>query len=139
MTLEIEKESLGSAKHVDERGVDSSSDLSQDEEFTVAEGRKIIHRIDRRLVTVCGVSMCGQSSQNLRSRRLMPRQCIVFLSWTVPTCHLQPSPGNAFGSIPLSRPIANHCFSMTVELELNVGFRYVCQFCLVPRPVTDTL
>lgn len=36
----------------------TASDISIDGEFTVQQGRRIIHRIDRRLVTTCGVMYC---------------------------------------------------------------------------------
>lgn len=34
------------------------STLSGDEEYTLQEQRKIIHRVDRRLVVTCGVLYC---------------------------------------------------------------------------------
>lgn len=34
------------------------SDLDYDEEYTPAEQRKIIHRVDRRLVTMTGLAYC---------------------------------------------------------------------------------
>lgn len=43
--------------HVDEAG-SGKSGLSEDDEFTPAEQRKIKHRIDRRLVVTCGVMYC---------------------------------------------------------------------------------
>ncbi len=45
------------ASHIDE-AASSKSALSDDEEYTVHEQRKIIHRIDRRLVLTCGVMYC---------------------------------------------------------------------------------
>lgn len=44
---------------VDETSSDSvHSDLDHDEVYSLREQRAIIHRIDRRLVTVCGVIYC---------------------------------------------------------------------------------
>ena len=34
------------------------STLSEDEEYTLQEQRKIIHRVDRRLIVTCGVLYC---------------------------------------------------------------------------------
>lgn len=45
------------AKHIDEKGSDQSA-LSDDDEFTPQEQRKIIHRIDRRLVLTTGIMYC---------------------------------------------------------------------------------
>lgn len=45
------------ASHIDEAG-SGKSDLSEDEEYTIHEQRKIIHRVDRRLVLTCGVMYC---------------------------------------------------------------------------------
>lgn len=42
--------------HIEDQA--TSSDISLDDEFTVEEGRRIIHRIDRRLVTTCGFMYC---------------------------------------------------------------------------------
>ncbi|KAL9107465.1 MAG: hypothetical protein Q9227_007662 [Pyrenula ochraceoflavens] len=46
----------GEDAHVEDKA--ASSDLSLDEEFTPAQGRKIIHRVDRRLVTMTGFMYC---------------------------------------------------------------------------------
>ena len=58
--MAVDKMDLASEKdfraHIEDQA--ASSDLSVDEEFTPAEGRKIIHRIDRRLVTTCGFMYC---------------------------------------------------------------------------------
>lgn len=43
--------------HIDEKGYQQSA-MSDDEEYTLPEQRKIIHRIDRRLVVTCGVMYC---------------------------------------------------------------------------------
>jgi hypothetical protein len=43
--------------HFDEKG-SQRSDLSEDEEYTIQEQRKIIHRIDRRLVLTTGIMYC---------------------------------------------------------------------------------
>lgn len=45
------------ASHLDEANSQASA-LSEYTEFTPAEQRKIIHRVDRRLVLTCGVMYC---------------------------------------------------------------------------------
>lgn len=40
---------------IDKSGI---NDVDYDEEFTPAEQRKIIHRVDRRLVTMAGLAYC---------------------------------------------------------------------------------
>jgi hypothetical protein len=45
------------AKHLDEAGSQRSA-LSDDEEYSSQEQRKIIHRVDRRLVLTCGIMYC---------------------------------------------------------------------------------
>ncbi|KAF7511555.1 hypothetical protein GJ744_004143 [Endocarpon pusillum] len=45
------------ANHIDEKGYQQSA-LSDDEEYTLPEQRKIIHRVDRRLVVTCGIMYC---------------------------------------------------------------------------------
>jgi hypothetical protein len=49
------------ANHIDdpiaEKGYQQSA-LSDDEEYTPLEQRKIVHRVDRRLVLTCGVMYC---------------------------------------------------------------------------------
>lgn len=45
------------ASHIDGGGSDNSA-LSDDEEFTPQEQRKIIHRVDRRLVLTTGIMYC---------------------------------------------------------------------------------
>lgn len=57
MTRDAEKEALD-AEHVDIAPGTSQADVDADEEFTYKEQRKIIHRIDRRLVTICGFAYC---------------------------------------------------------------------------------
>lgn len=54
MDDKLEKDKIA---HIEDQTT-SSSDLSVDEEFTPQQGRQIIHRIDRRLVTTCGVMYC---------------------------------------------------------------------------------
>jgi hypothetical protein len=58
MTRDAEKDALGT-EHIDNSS-DSmivQSDIDADEE-SYAEQRKIIHRVDRRLVTICGLAYC---------------------------------------------------------------------------------
>ncbi|KAK2763224.1 hypothetical protein FQN54_009860 [Arachnomyces sp. PD_36] len=58
MTRDAEKDALGT-EHLDDAGSGASQvDIDVDEEFTYKEQRKIIHRVDRRLVTICGLSYC---------------------------------------------------------------------------------
>ncbi|KAL4862340.1 hypothetical protein BDV12DRAFT_45709 [Aspergillus spectabilis] len=60
MANDIEKGSAENVETVDsnvpatQRGVD----IDVDEEYTYAEQRKIVHRVDRRLVTMCGAAYC---------------------------------------------------------------------------------
>lgn len=56
-------EEIGSGSdvaHVDDVSPkeNSGSDVDVDEEFSYKEQRKIIHRVDRRLVTICGLAYC---------------------------------------------------------------------------------
>ncbi|KAM5429141.1 hypothetical protein McanCB21832_007953 [Microsporum canis] len=57
MGIDEEKISPVGADHVDDvsKNVLSPSDVDEDEEFSRQEQRKIIHRIDARLVVICGV------------------------------------------------------------------------------------
>ncbi|KAG2416571.1 hypothetical protein HFD88_007786 [Aspergillus terreus] len=50
-----EKRSLENIEDVNQRAL---SNVDYDEEYTYAEQRKIIHRIDRRLVTITGLAYC---------------------------------------------------------------------------------
>lgn len=43
--------------HIDESGSDKSA-FSEHEQYSEGEQRKIIHRVDRRLVVTCGVMYC---------------------------------------------------------------------------------
>ncbi|KAK2799987.1 hypothetical protein FQN51_006416 [Onygenales sp. PD_10] len=65
----------------------TSSDIDVDEEYTYEEQRKIIHRVDRRLVSMCGLGYCIS---------LMDRT------------------NTSVAAVA----------GMTVELELNIGYRY---------------
>lgn len=47
--------SKGVADHVDDLKHVTTADVDEDEEFSRQEQRKIIHRIDARLVVICGV------------------------------------------------------------------------------------
>ena len=49
---------FGHAAHIDGVSADSNSDVSSDEIYTLREQKKIIHRVDRRLVTMCGFMYC---------------------------------------------------------------------------------
>lgn len=43
---------------IEDVGRPALNDIDYDEEYTYQEQRKIIHRIDRRLVTMTGLSYC---------------------------------------------------------------------------------
>lgn len=68
--------------------------LDEDAVYSRPEQRKIIHRIDRRLITTTGAMYCV----SLMDRTNLPNAAIA---------------------------------GMNVELDLNVGFRYVSAFALI--------
>jgi hypothetical protein len=72
-----------------------NDNIDFDEEFTYAEQRKIIHRIDRRLIITTGIIYCV----SLMDRSNLPNAAIA---------------------------------GMTLDLDLNVGFRYVSLCTLRP-------
>ena len=43
---------------VDDVSLSSASDIDKDDVYSLQEQRAIIHRIDRRLVTACGLIYC---------------------------------------------------------------------------------
>jgi hypothetical protein len=43
---------------IEDIGQRALNDVDYDEEYTYAEQRKIIHRVDRRLVTITGLAYC---------------------------------------------------------------------------------
>lgn len=47
-----------SVDRIEDVGQPALNDLDYDEEFSPAEQRKIIHRVDRRLVTMTGLAYC---------------------------------------------------------------------------------
>ena len=56
MRTDEEKASKGgAADHVDDLKQVTTADVDDDEEFSRQEQRKIVHRIDARLVVICGV------------------------------------------------------------------------------------
>ncbi|EFE32304.1 MFS transporter, putative [Trichophyton benhamiae CBS 112371] len=55
MRTDEEKASKGAADHVDDLKQVTTADVDEDEEFSRQQQRKIIHRIDARLVVICGV------------------------------------------------------------------------------------
>ena len=59
MVRDAEKDALGT-EHIDNASdtATTQQDVNVDEEFTYEEQRKIIHRVDRRLVTICGLAYC---------------------------------------------------------------------------------
>jgi hypothetical protein len=64
MVNDIEKTSGGQISTENVEHIESSADVKRmvdiddDEEFTYGEQRKIIHRVDRRLVTITGAAYC---------------------------------------------------------------------------------
>ncbi|KAL5337395.1 major facilitator superfamily domain-containing protein [Aspergillus crustosus] len=60
MVNDIEKVSAENVETVDSNGnaTKRRDDVDVDDEFTYEEQRKIIHRVDRRLVTMCGAAYC---------------------------------------------------------------------------------
>ena len=83
-----EDEKYGTAKHVDEAVPYSQESLDSDPVYSIQEQRKIIHRVDRRLIATCGIMYCI----SLMDRTNLSAAAIA---------------------------------GMTVELKMNVGFRYV--------------
>lgn len=55
--LDMNDDGKVNANHIDEKGSYQSA-VSDDDEFTPQEQRKIIHRIDRRLVLTTGIMYC---------------------------------------------------------------------------------
>lgn len=55
MRTDEEKASKGAADHVDDLKQVTTADVDEDEEFSRQQQRKIVHRIDARLVVICGV------------------------------------------------------------------------------------
>lgn len=52
-------EKIGNANHIDESLSDKSKEAPDyDVEFTPEEQRKIRHRVDRRLISTCGILYC---------------------------------------------------------------------------------
>ncbi|EAS30930.3 phthalate transporter [Coccidioides immitis RS] len=58
MSRDEEKAPDGGVEHVDTVTKNNYSDVDIDEEFSYKEQRKIIHRVDLRLVTICGLGYC---------------------------------------------------------------------------------
>lgn len=58
MSSTDEKENSTAIERVEDVNQTALSNDDYDEEFTPAEQRKIIHRIDRRLVTMTGLAYC---------------------------------------------------------------------------------
>ncbi|KAI9373919.1 major facilitator superfamily domain-containing protein [Aspergillus egyptiacus] len=62
MTNDIEKVSAENVENVENvesvAATKQAVDIDEDEEYTYAEQRKIIHRVDRRLVIICGAAYC---------------------------------------------------------------------------------
>ena len=58
MSLAYEKGDAYDSSNIERVTTSSASDLDVDEIYSHAEQRAIIHRVDRRLVTMCGVMYC---------------------------------------------------------------------------------
>lgn len=110
-----EKTSDGSTNSRNALNEETASDscrlaLDNDPVYSYREQRKIIHRIDRRLVITCGIIYCF----SLIDRGNLGNASIAGL---VSPQSSQQGPYRAFWS--------DGAFSMTDDLELKVGFRYV--------------
>lgn len=112
MSADIEKgsaQNIENVEHVDSltTGKRKEIDIDDDEEFTYEEQRKIVHRVDTRLVLICGLAYCI----SLMDRTNVSVAAIVG--------HVTLAPGYQFRT--------NEIFShrMLEDLELYVGFRYV--------------
>ncbi|KAI9727814.1 MAG: hypothetical protein M1834_007961 [Cirrosporium novae-zelandiae] len=57
MGSEIDKEAYG-ASHIENISPGNDTDVDVDSQYSYKEQRSIIHRIDRRLVTICGLMYC---------------------------------------------------------------------------------
>lgn len=94
-------------KHLESDSPDPGSlysDISNDEVYSPQEQRRIIHRVDRRLVTTCGFMYCI----SLMDRTNLPNAAIA-----------------GYDRIfPMDR-ILSDCSRMTKQLRLDIGFRYV--------------
>ncbi|KAL2372501.1 phthalate transporter [Blastomyces gilchristii SLH14081] len=59
MSGDLEKAPDGvSVDHVNKTTTQEASDIDVDDVYSYAEQRKIIHRVDRRLVSICGLGYC---------------------------------------------------------------------------------
>ena len=88
--IAMSRPSSQGAENVEEaKPVAAPHGIDDDPEFTLKEQRRIIHRIDRRLVVMLGLIYCV----SLIDRTNLSNAAIA---------------------------------GMTPDLELNVGFRYVC-------------
>ena len=52
---QADQEKDAGSDHMDEK---LQEDLYEDEEYSPSEAKKLIHRIDRRLIVTCGVMYC---------------------------------------------------------------------------------
>ncbi|KAL2848419.1 major facilitator superfamily domain-containing protein [Aspergillus pseudoustus] len=58
MANDIEKSSTHNVENVDTAAPKAVVDIDVDEEYTYEEQRKIVHRVDRRLIIICGAAYC---------------------------------------------------------------------------------
>lgn len=55
---ELESEKSSRIENLEHANQPPSNHVDCDEEYSVPEQRKIIHRIDRRLISMCGLAFC---------------------------------------------------------------------------------
>ncbi|KAL3454967.1 major facilitator superfamily domain-containing protein [Aspergillus heterothallicus] len=58
MATDIEKSSAHNVENVESAAPKAVVDVDVDEEYTYEEQRKIVHRVDRRLIVICGAAYC---------------------------------------------------------------------------------
>ena len=86
-------------------GPESLSDVSHDQVYSQPEQRRIIQRVDLRLVTTCGVMYCI----SLMDRTNLPSAAIAGYD-----CYF-----------PHRNEHLSNVYSMTKQLRLDIGYRYV--------------
>jgi aspartate carbamoyltransferase regulatory subunit len=58
MSTDIEKLSHENVENIEAAAPKAVVDVDVDEEYTYEEQRKIVHRVDRRLIVICGFAYC---------------------------------------------------------------------------------
>lgn len=105
-SAELGKNQTEHIDHVDSHGSDASQDAVAAFGYSPQEQRKLIHRIDRRLVVTVGVMYCI----SLMDRTNLSAANIAGYGSPIEPHHLK---------CPLMTP------SMSVELDMVKGYRYV--------------